>query len=397
MDSKFSISAALLVLTLAFAAEAIPPTKVFNVKAFGAIPDGITDSSKAFLYAWKEACAWEGGARVVIPAGTFLVGPAVFKGPCKGAIVFQVTGVVKAPGLDKFPSDGWIEFQYINGLMVTGGGTFDGQGAAAWPYNQCPKMQKCKMLPTSLRFSFVNDATIRKFTSLNSKHFHMNIFACKNVKLQALTISAPGDSPNTDGIHMGEVSGIKISRSVIGTGDDCISIGPGSSNVSVSNVVCGPGHGISIGSLGKYAADRDKDVVDLKVRNCTIKDTTNGLRIKTWQDSAVLSASRFTFEDVVMDNVYNPIIIDQEYCPFASCAAKSPSRVKISEVSFRNIRGSSASEVAVNLLCSKGVPCQNVRLENINLEYNGVGGPAKASCSSVKGISSGPQNPPSCL
>ncbi|KAL6009140.1 hypothetical protein ACLOJK_022367 [Asimina triloba] len=366
MDSKFSISAALLVLTLAFAAEAIPPTKVFNVKAFGAIPDGITDSSKAFLYAWKEACAWEGGARVVIPAGTFLVGPAVFKGPCKGAIVFQVTGVVKAPGLDKFPSDGWIEFQYINGLMVTGGGTFDGQGAAAWPYNQCPKMQKCKMLPT-------------------------------NVKLQALTISAPGDSPNTDGIHMGEVSGIKISRSVIGTGDDCISIGPGSSNVSVSNVVCGPGHGISIGSLGKYAADRDKDVVDLKVRNCTIKDTTNGLRIKTWQDSAVLSASRFTFEDIVMDNVYNPIIIDQEYCPFASCAAKSPSRVKISEVSFRNIRGSSASEVAVNLLCSKGVPCQNVRLENINLEYNGVGGPAKASCSSVKGISSGPQNPPSCL
>ncbi|KAL5988020.1 hypothetical protein ACLOJK_035783 [Asimina triloba] len=395
MDSKSSISVAFLVLTLAFATEAIAPSKVFNVKHFGAIPDSTTDSSQAFLDAWKEACAWEGEARVLVPAGTFLVGPVIFKGPCKSSIVFQVTGVVKAPGLDKFPSDGWIHFQYIDGLMLTGGGTFDGQGAAAWPHNQCPKKQKCKLLPTSLRFSFVNDATIRKITSLNSKHFHMNIFACKNMKLQALTITAPGDSPNTDGIHMGDVSGIKISRSVIGTGDDCISIGPGSSNISISNIVCGPGHGISIGSLGKYATD--KDVVDVKIRNCTLKDTTNGVRIKTWQDSSVMSASHFTFEDIAMNNVYNPIIIDQEYCPFASCSAKSPSRVKISEISFKNIRGSSASQVAVNLRCSKGVPCQNVRLENINLEYKGVDGPAKASCSSVDGISSGPQSPPSCL
>ncbi|XP_077228645.1 exopolygalacturonase-like [Tasmannia lanceolata] len=385
-----------LLSLFAWMAHATGPTRVFNIKDFGAIADGTTDSSEALLNAWKEACALDGIARVLIPEGTFLVGPAVFKGPCKGSMVFQVKGIVKAPtDLNKFESDGWIVFNYINGLMITGGGTFDGQGASAWPHNKCPKSVKCKLLPTSIRLNFVNDATIRGISSVNSKFFHMNIFACKNIKITSVKISAPEDSPNTDGIHIGDSTGVKISRSVIGTGDDCISIGPGSSNISISNVFCGPGHGISVGSLGRYP--NEKDVVGLHVRNCTLTGTDNGVRIKTFEASSPSSASNFTFEDIVMNNVYNPIIIDQEYCPYASCSKEFPSRVKISDISFTNIRGVSASQVAINLLCSKGVPCQNVQVSDINLVYNGQDGDSTASCSNVKGVSSGQLIPPSCL
>ncbi|XP_058081841.1 exopolygalacturonase-like [Magnolia sinica] len=210
--------------------------KVFNVKDFDVIADGKTDSNK-------------------------------------------VAGVVKAPGLEKFESDGWIEFQYINDLMVTGGGTFNSQGALTRPHNKCPKMKKCKLLPASLRFMFVTDATIRSISSMNSKLFHMNIVGCKNLKLHSVNTSAPGDSSNTDNIHIGDSSGVTISCSVIGTGDDCISIGPGTSNISISNILCGPGHDISIGSLGKYP--NKGNVVGVNVRNYTITGTTNGLRIKT--------------------------------------------------------------------------------------------------------------------
>lgn len=73
----------------------------------------------------------------------------------------------------------------------------------------------------------------------------------------------------------------------------------------------------SVGSLGKY--QNEADVVGVVVRNCTISNTQNGVRVKTWPGSPESVASNFTFEDIVMINVSNPIIIDQEYCPSGSC------------------------------------------------------------------------------
>lgn len=43
---------------------------------------------------------------------------------------------------------GWIEFGWLEGLTLTGGGTFDGQGAKAWPFNSCGTHLSCKLLPT---------------------------------------------------------------------------------------------------------------------------------------------------------------------------------------------------------------------------------------------------------
>ena len=50
------------------------------------------------MLGWRlEACAWDGMGRILLPEETFLVGPLVLKGPCKGPIVFQLKGVLKAP------------------------------------------------------------------------------------------------------------------------------------------------------------------------------------------------------------------------------------------------------------------------------------------------------------
>lgn len=74
----------------------------------------------------------------------------------------------------------------------------------------------------------------------------------------------------------------------------------------------------SIGSLGKY---QDEDnVAHIKVKNCTVTGTTNGLRIKTWPGTSTTSeAFNITFENIKLDNVSRPIIIDQEYCPNSQC------------------------------------------------------------------------------
>ncbi|ERN16472.1 hypothetical protein AMTR_s00052p00215380 [Amborella trichopoda] len=121
----------------------------FNVIQFGAIAGGTTDNSEAFGTAWKAPCEWKGPSRLVIPEGTFLVGPVLFKGPCPSTspMVVQVKGKVKAStDMTKYPLDNWIVFQYVDGLVVAGGGTFDDQGTSAWSLNQCPKKAHCKLL-----------------------------------------------------------------------------------------------------------------------------------------------------------------------------------------------------------------------------------------------------------
>lgn len=66
-----------------------------------------------------------------------------------------------------------------------------------------------------------------------------------------------------------------------------------------------------------------------------------------------------------------------------SSVFKVPSRVKISDVRFEGIRGTSATQVAVKIVCSRGLPCQNVSVEDINLEYNGKEGSSTSLCANV--------------
>lgn len=147
--------------------------------------------------------------------------------------------------------------------------------------------------------------------------FHMNIIKCNYMTFKGITIDAPVSSPNTDGIHIGRSSMINITGATIRTGDDCVSLGDGSQHISINNITCGPGHGISVGSLGKYPGEQP--VVGVIVRNCTLVNTMNGLRVKTWPNSFNGIASGLHFQDIIMDNVSNPVLIDQDYCPDDLC------------------------------------------------------------------------------
>ncbi|CAN1826566.1 Polygalacturonase QRT2 [Linum perenne] len=74
---------------------------------------------------------------------------------------------------------------------------------------------------------------------------------CNSVRITDVLVSGPGDSPNTDVIHITESTNVVLQDTKIGTGDDCVSIVSGSSNIKMKRLYCRPGHGIRIGSLGK--------------------------------------------------------------------------------------------------------------------------------------------------
>ena len=244
-------------------------------------------------------------------------------------------------------------------LTVSGGGTFDGQGALAWKQNDCNKNKDCESIAFNMRFNFVTNSIIQDITSLDSKNFHVNILGCNNVTFHRVNFIAPGESKNTDGIHIGCSTGINIIDAHIRTGDDCVSIGDGNKEITVTRITCGPGYGISVGSLGRY---QNKElVVGIRVKNCTLTNMSNGVRIKTWPaSSSNRIASDIHFGDIIMVNVSNPLLIDQQYCLWNQCKQNIPSKVKISNVSFKNIKGSSATPFAVQIVCSSGIPCENV-------------------------------------
>ncbi|RYR01367.1 hypothetical protein Ahy_B06g080244 [Arachis hypogaea] len=327
--------------------------KVINVNDYGACGDGgdASSNTQAFEKAWQTACS-SGKTILLVPKGNiYQLKPIRFSGPCKSDIQVQIEGTIEATdeASDYYSNDSkyWLVFDNVKKLLVHGGGTIDGNGKIWW----------------------------QKSSS-------------------GINVTAPGDSPNTDGIHVTNSHNVQISDSVIGTGDDCISIVSGSKNILATNITCGPGHGISIGSLGK--GNSEAYVSGVTVKRAQISGTTNGVRIKTWQGGSGL-ASYIQFKHIVMENVTNPILIDQNYCdkPNKSCP-KQKSAVQISNVLYQNISGTSASDVAVKFDCSDSVPCQDIILEDINLQSFEGDKDAEALCNNVKVSYYGDVNPSCC-
>ncbi|KAL8171423.1 hypothetical protein V2J09_023227 [Rumex salicifolius] len=377
-----------------------PDEKVFNVLTYGAKPDGTSNIAQNLRKAWREACEHTGKARLLIPAGEFMTSQAHFVGPCRGIrpMVVHVAGTLKPYKYTgtRYPSPEWIQFQHQNGLVILGGGsgTLDGQGHLLWHHNDCKLNHNCTRLPSSIVINKMRNVWIRGLNSVNPMGFHMFISGSKNVRIYKVKLIAPGTSPNTDGIHISSSDNVKVASTTIQTGDDCIGILPGSTRISVRKLSCGPGHGISIGSLGKY--EGEEDVIGIRVKNCTLTGTQNGLRIKTYQfkpDVVPIRAAGFSFKNIVMDNVKNPIIINQEYCGSTSHCKGRPSKIRISDIYFSNIMGTSSTEEAITVMCSSAVPCRNVHFHNVTL--SGLNGQAAtATCSNAKVALSGNQLPP---
>ncbi|KAI3506542.1 hypothetical protein L1887_21101 [Cichorium endivia] len=147
-------------------------------------------------------------------------------------------------------------------------------------------------------------------------------------------------------------------------GDDCVSIGSGCYDVDIKNITCGQGHGISIGSLGNH--NSRASVSNITVRDSAIKQSANGVRIKTWQ-GGYGSVSGVRYENIRMENVRNPIIVDQFYCLTKECLNQT-SAVVVSDIEYRNIKGTyNVRSPPMHFGCSDSVPCRNITLSEVEL------------------------------
>jgi polygalacturonase len=70
----------------------------------------------------------------------------------------------------------------------------------------------------AISFDFSFELTIRGVRVENSPKFHMAFNMCKNVHVERISIKAPANSPNTDGIHLEKTNNLKIYNSFISSG-----------------------------------------------------------------------------------------------------------------------------------------------------------------------------------
>ncbi|KAG5254547.1 hypothetical protein OIU76_019710 [Salix suchowensis] len=351
-------------------------SKSFNVLDFGAKGDGNTDDSKAFEATWAAACKVEASTMIVPSGSVFLLHYISFSGPgCEADIVFQLDGKIIAPtspGAWKSGLLQWIEFTKLNGITIQGKGVIDGQGSVWW--NNSPTynpeasegdMMSAKMpgtKPTALRFYGSTRVVVTGITIQNSPQTHLKFDDCTTVQVSDFTAASPENSPNTDGIHLQNSQDVLIYSSDLACGDDCVSIQTGCSKVYIHNVNCGPGHGISIGGLGK--GNSKACVSNVTVRDVAMLNTLTGVRIKTWQGGSG-SVQGVTFSNIQVSGVKTPIMIDQFYCDGSKCQNKS-SAVAVSDINYINIKGTYTAN-PVHLACSDGLPCTGISLSAIEL------------------------------
>ncbi|KAJ1687631.1 hypothetical protein LUZ63_019021 [Rhynchospora breviuscula] len=349
---------------------------VFDVRSFGAIGNGSSDDTKAFRSAWKAACVVESAVLHVPSDGVFMVTSTIFSGPCQPGFVFQIDGVLMPPdGPDCWPQTDskkqWIVFYRADGMTLKGEGTIEGNGENWWnipckPHrgpNGSTLPGPCDS-PALIRFFMSNNVTVKGLRIENSPQFHIKFDACNSVHISSMSISSPSFSPNTDGIHIENTKSVEIYNSKISNGDDCISIGTGCVDVHIENVTCGPGHGISIGSLGAH--NSQACVSNITVRNARIRNSDNGVRIKTWQGGTG-SVSNINFDTIFMENVRNCITIDQYYCLTKQCTNQT-SAVYVSDILYTNIKGTyDVKSTPVHFACSDTVACTNITMSEVEL------------------------------
>ncbi|XP_074360261.1 putative polygalacturonase At3g15720 [Apium graveolens] len=303
------------------------------------------------MKAWKAACQGKSfDSTLIIPQNkTFLLKPLQFSGPCKSPNIYlKLSGTIVAPNnkleWTGYHINAWLTFSYINGLVITGDGQIDGQGSAWWSQPCLQDLhtgRTCKG-PSALVFHSCNGLRLSGLTHSNSPRVHIILTNCYDAVLSNLRITAPETSPNTDGINVSGSKNVTVKNSYIGTGDDCIAVSGGSSFVNITGISCGPGHGISIGALGKGGHD---EVEEIHVRNCTLQGTLTGVRVKSWQTSAV----------------------------------------ELSDIRYKSIVGTSGTDQVINLSCSRSHGCTNIRIERVYIRSMTPGKRINANCINAHG------------
>ena len=257
--------------------------KNYNIRDFGAIPDGITLNTESIQKAIDEACA-AGEGKVIFPPGQFLTGSLQLKSNVElyldeGAVLLgsispydyfvaaEEENAQSAKAQDK-SALGLILAIEAKHAKISGKGTIDGQGLALAlngdslhhagilvdkNYNYRRMRPSELVRPKLFRFLQCEDVEIRNLTLTNSANWGLSFELCKNLILDSLTIINRAYW-NNDGIDVTDCENVRITHCNVNSADDGI-------------------------CLKSYHPDACND--SIYIANCTVRSSASAIKFGT--------------------------------------------------------------------------------------------------------------------
>jgi polygalacturonase len=244
---------------------------VYNVRTYGANPDGITLNTKA-IQAAIDACHQNGGGQVMFPAGQYLSGTIVLK----DNVYLILTGgatLLGSKNIADYEPKYLVFARGAKNIGLLGPGSINGQGDAFWRGKERPYIRPER----TIELEECRNVLIRDLQIRNSAAFNIAVEECDRVTITGVSIINDRDAPNTDGIDPISCSNVLISDCYIETGDDAIcpkSRGTGKpcENLVVTNCVL-----ISDDSAIKCGTRSDGAIRNCTFSNIVIRDTKYGI------------------------------------------------------------------------------------------------------------------------
>ena len=383
--------------------------KIFNIKDYGAIGDGVAMNTDA-VQKTIDACHVAGGGSVRVPAGDYVIGTIRLTSNVTlsldyGASLLGSTNLADYPteGLDD-PREGGphclIYAKDATDITIEGLGTIDGRGTHVNFPRKRTGGRNTGIRPRLLRMDNCENLTFSGITYKRPAFWGLHLIDCKDIHFNGITVRFRNNNYNNDGLDLDGCENVLIENCDIESGDDAICLK--SSKNPCRNIVVRACRVASNTSPLKFGTSSRGGFLDVSVTNCYFYDSPMGAIKLQLVDGGRLE--NVDISRIVMENVGNPIFIrlgDRGNTYSRERGGKIPvgtvkniritdvvakvtveNRAKAAEAAYKNVKIDTSPGVTdrekskAGPIMITGIPghcIEDVVLENIKISYPGHG------------------------
>jgi polygalacturonase len=395
----------------------------FNVRRFGAVGDGKNLDSPAIDQA-IDACAQAGGGTVLVPAGTYLCGSIHLKSNIHLLIDAGAT-ILGAPqdmnvydetepyALGGYQDGGHCYFhnsliwgENLTNVFITGNGTINGGGLVRTdkildqmcgfgpggkPHPSATNLPPVRLGNKAIALKLCRNVLIRDVTILHGGHFAILVTGCDNLTVDNVTMDTDRDGIDIDCCRNTMVSNCRINspnddglcpKSSFALGTNVITENLTIVNCQVSGFKEGTLlDGTMQPSESKNQTGRIKFGTEASggFRNCTVANCT----FRNCRGLALEEVDGGIMENITINNL--TMMDVAQYPIYITTGNRNRTPGVTTNSRMRNIFISNVIATGIDPMSGIQItglpeqPVENVRLENIRLEFKGGGTSADAA------------------